>query len=421
MLDIKFIRENPEKVKEGAQKKGINVNIDLLLKLDEKRRNLLKELESIRAQKNKASKEIAKIKNEREKKKIISKMKKIDEREGGLREKLKKLERDFNDLMLQIPNLPLEKIPVGKNERDNVVLREVGQKPKFNFKPKNYLEISEELDLIDVKRAAKISGTRFGYLKKEAVLLEFALINFTFDTLIKEGFTPIIPPVMMKKEMMRGMGYIEQTDIEQAYYLPKDDLFLAGTAEQPLGTMHAEEVFKENDLPKRYLGFSTCFRREAGSYGRDTRGIFRVHQFDKIEMFSFCHPEKSRDEHNFFLSLEEKLTQLLKIPYRVVQMCTGDLGFPTAAKYDIEIWLPNERRYRETHSTSNCTDFQARRLGVRYRNKSGKLNFVHTINGTALAIGRILIAIIENYQQKDGSIKVPKVLQKYIGFNEIKK
>jgi len=299
-------------------------------------------------------------------------------------------------------------------------MRKVGEKTKFDFKPKDYLEIAEKLDLIDVKRAAKVSGTRFGYLKNQAVLLEFALINLAFDTLVKQKFIPIIPPVMIKSDKIRGMGYLEQADVEEAYYLPKDDLFLAGTAEQPIGTMHADETFEEKNLAKRYLGFSSCFRREAGSYGKDTKGIFRVHQFDKIEMFSFCHPDKSVQEHQFILSCQEKLMKLLKIPYQVIHICTADLGNPAAAKYDIEAWIPSEQRYRETHSASNCTDFQARRLNIRYRDKNNKLNFVHTLNGTGFAMGRTIIAIIENYQQKDGSIKVPEVLQKYTRFKEIK-
>ena len=418
MLDIKFIRKNPEKVKKGIRKKGKDVNIDLVLKLDEKKRNLLKEIEKIRAEKNLASKEIIRTKK---KERIISRMKVLDREEGDLKKKIEEVEIKLNELLFQIPNLPLDEVPVGKSEKDNVVLGEVDQKPKFDFEPKSYLEIGEKMDLIDTKRAAKVVGTRFGYLKREAVLLEFALINFTFDKLVKKGFIPIIPPVMMKSEMARGMGYIEQLDREEAYYLPQDDLYLAGTAEQPIGVMHANEIFEEKDLPRRYVGFSTCFRREAGSYGRDTKGIFRVHQFDKIEMFSFCHPQKSRGEHHFFLSMEEEMMQDLKLPYRVVQMCTADLGFPTALKYDIEAWFPSEKRYRETHSTSDCTDFQARRLNIRYKDsKAKKLEFVHTINGTAFAIGRTLIAIIENYQQKDGSIKVPEVLQKYTGFKEIK-
>jgi len=431
MLDIKFIRENPQIVKEGCKKKQVKVDIDRLLEADKRRREILQALEDIRAQKNKASKEISRIKNEREKRKIILKMRELDKNSDRLNKTLKDLENEFNNLMLQIPNLPfgeelrssshfarlhlarVDDVPIGKDEKDNVILREWGEKPKFDSKVKNYLEIAENLDLIDIKRAAKVSGTRFGYLKREAALIEFALINFAFDTLIKQGFIPVIPPVMIKPEMALAMGYLEQTDDQEAYFLPKDNLYLVGTAEQSLGSMHAGEIFEENDLPKRYAGFSTCFRREAGSYGKDTRGMFRVHQFDKVEMFSFTKPEDSIKEHKFFLSLEEELMTSLKLPYQVVNICTADLGRPAAAKYDIEAWVPSQKRYRETHSTSNCTDFQARRLNIRYKDKSGKTNLVHTINGTAFSM-RPLIAILEIYQRKDGKIDVPKVLQKYL-------
>ena len=418
MLDIKFIRENPEKVKEGCQKKQVKVDIDRLLEVDKKRRETLQALEDMRAQKNKASKNIPKIKDEKERKKIILEMKELDKNSDRLDLTLKELDEEFNSLMFEVPNLPLDYAPVGKNEKENVVLKEVGERPKFDFQPKSYLEIAENLDLIDIKRAAKVSGTRFGYLKREAALIEFALINFAFDTLIKEGFIPVIPPVMIKPEMALAMGYLEQTDDQEAYFLPKDNLYLVGTAEQSLGPMHAGEIFEEDSLPRRYLGFSTCFRREAGSYGKDTRGMFRVHQFDKVEMFSFSKPEDSVKEHNFFLSLEEKLMSSLKLPYRVVNICTADLGRPAAAKYDIEAWLPSENRYRETHSTSNCTDFQARRLNIRYKEKSGKTNLVHTINGTAFSM-RPLIAILEIYQRRDGGVDVPKILQKYTGFTKI--
>jgi len=422
MLDIKFIRTNPNIVKEGCQKKQVKVDIERLLEVDKNRREMIAALEDMLAQKNKANKEIQKAKDMKEKNKIILKMRELDKNSDRLNKTLKELAEEFNNLMLQIPNLPFDDAPVGANEKDNVVIKE--WPPSF-AKPsegkKNYLEIAENLDLIDVQRAAKIAGTRFGFLKGDAVLLEFALINLTFDVLTKEGFLPIIPPVMIKPEMARGMGYLEQTEDEEAYFLPKDSLYLVGTSEQSLGTMHAGEIFEEKELPKRYVGFSTCFRREAGSYGKDTKGIFRVHQFDKIEMFSFCQPEKSKEEHKFLLSMEEKLMQALKIPYRVLNICTGDLGRPAVAKYDIEAWLPSENRYRETHSTSNCTDFQARRLNIRYRDKAGKLNFVHTLNGTAFAIGRTIITIIENYQQKDGSVKVPEVLERYLGFKTIKR
>jgi len=420
MLDIKFIRENSKKVKQACKNKQVKVDIDKLLKIDKERRKIQTELEKIFAQKNKASKEIGKAKDKKEKQKIISEMQKVDKKGDKLKKSLKKIDKEFEILMYQVPNIALDDVPVGKSEDDNVVIRKVGEKTKFNFKPKDYMEIAEKLDLIDIKRAAKVSGTRFGYLKNEAALLEFALISFTFENLIKKGFIPVIPPVMIKSDKIRGMGYLEQDDVEEAYYLPKDDLFLAGTAEQPVGTMHADEIFEEKNLTKRYLAFSSCFRREAGSYGKDTKGILRVHQFDKMEMFSFCKPEDSIKEYKFFLEMEEKLMQLLKIPYQVLQICTGDLTRPSAATYDIESWIPSQNCYRETHSTSNCTDFQARRLNIRYRDKNNKLKFVHTLNGTAFAIGRTLIAIIENYQQKDGSIRVPQALQKYTGFKIIK-
>ncbi len=415
MLDIKFIRENKTKVKKACQNKGVKVDIEMLLKIDEKRRKKLQKIEKIRANKNKSSDKIIKSKNKKEKEKVILEMRKIDKEEDRLKEELKKIDKKFKELIYQVPNLPFDNVPLGKNENDNVILRHVGKKPKFSFNPKDYLEIAETFDVIDVKRAAKVSGSRFGYLKGEAVFMEFALVNFVLDNLSKEGFVPVIPPVMLKSEMARGTGYFEATDINEAYYLPKDNLFLVGTSEQSLLTMHSDEILKEQELPKRYLGFSTCFRREAGSYGKDTRGILRVHQFDKLEMFSFSLPEKSKEEHKFFLSLEEKLMKKLGIPYQVIQICSGDLGFPAAEKYDIEAWVQSENRYRETHSVSNCTDFQSRRLNIRYRDKKGKLNFVYTVNGTAIAVGRILIAIIENYQQKDGSVKVPEVLQKYLG------
>jgi len=418
MLDIKFIRENPNKVKEGCEKKQVKVNIDYLLEVDKKRRETLQALEEMMAQKNKASKQITAAKDEKEKQKIILEMQELDKNSDRLTKSLRGTEEEFNKLMLQIPNLPLDDVPRGQDERDNIPLRQWGEPKKLDFQLKNYLEIAENLDLIDIKRAAKISGSRFGILKKEAALIKFALRDFASDILIKEGFVPVDPPVMIRPEMMQAMGYVERGG-DEIYYLKNDNLCLVGTAEQSLGPMYADEIFEEKDLPKRYFAFTHCFRREAGSYGKDTKGIFRVHQFDKLEMFSFCHPDRSKEEHQLFLKIEEKLMQLLKIPYQVVQICTGDLGDPAASKYDIEAWIPSEGKYRETHSTSNCTNFQARRLNIRYRTKDGKLNFVHTINGTAFAIGRTIITIIENYQQKDGSIKIPDVLQKYCGFKKI--
>lgn len=415
MLDIKFIRRNPDIVREGCKKKKVNIDIDQLLEIDKKRKELSEALENIQAQKNKISKELSKIKSEEEKQRIILETKKLDINSDKLNKSLEEINEQFNNLMYQIPNLPFDDVPVGNGEENNIILKEVGEKPRFDFKPKDHLEIGEKLDIIDVKRATKISGARFNFLKKEAVLLEFALIKFAYDILVKKfKFIPIIPPTILKSAMERGMGYLEHSGKEEAYYLPQDDSYLVATAEHSIGTMHSNEVFDNEELPKRYLGFSTCFRRESGSYGKDTRGIFRVHQFDKIEMFSFCKPEDSKKEHWLFLEIEEKLMKALKVPYRVIQICSGDMAFPTANQYDIETWIPSQNRYRETHSTSNCTDFQARRLNIRYRDKFGKFIFVHTINGTAFAIPRILISLIENYQQEDGSIKVPEILRKYI-------
>ena len=335
--------------------------------------------------------------------------------------RLEKIENELHSLLLQLPNIPFDDVPVGKDDLQNVIVRHVGRKPIWLFaKPKDYMQLAENLDLIDTERAGKVAGARFGYIKGDLVLLEFALINLAMDICRKEKFIPIIPPIMLKEQMARGTGYFEATDEKEAYFLTEDKMYLAGTAEQPMAAMHANEVFAEKDLPKRYVAFSTCFRREAGSYGKDTKGILRVHQFDKLEMFILCKPEDSKKEHELLLKIEEKLMQLLKLPYQVINICTGDLGRPAAKKYDIETWIPSEKKYRETHSTSNCTDFQSRRLNIKYKDKSNKLKFVHMLNGTAFAMPRILVSIIENYQQKDGSIKVPKALQKYCGFKVIK-
>jgi len=421
MLDIKLIRENKKVVENGCKKRNSNVNIDKILELDNEYRDKLFSLERIAAEKNKASRQISKIEDEGKKKKIILEMKNIDKEGDKLSTEVKEQKEKLEELLLLIPNIPLEDVPAGKSEKDNVVLREVGEKPKFDFEPKNYLEIAKKLDLIDIERSAKISGARFSFLKRGLVLLEFALVDLVFKTLIKEGFVPIIPPVMLKKDVARGMGYFEQVDEKEAYYFKDDDLYLAGTSEQPIGAMHSGEIFNGGDLPRRYVGFSTCFRREAGSYGKDTKGIMRVHQFDKVEMFSFCKPEESKNEHQFLLGIEEKLMKKLDLPYRVVHLCAGDMGLPSASTYDIETWIPSENYYRETHSTSNCADFQARRLSIRYKKKDGKLDFVHTLNGTAFAIPRILIAIIENYQRKDCFIEIPEVLKPYVGLDFIGK
>ena len=417
MIDIKLLRENPEIVKQALKKRAVDIDIDYLLDLDKRKRKLQVRLEQLKAQKNKISR------SNQSQAQVIQQAKELKTQIRKMEEEMKGLELEFQSLFTLIPNIPLDDVPAGKSDKDNVVVKKWGKVPQFKFSVKDHLELGEKWDLIDVKRAAKVSGSRFAYLKNEAALLEIALVNFTFDFLVKrEGFVPLIPPILIREETMKKMGYIDTPqDLAERYFLKKDRLFLVGTAEQSIGPMYAGEILSEKELPKRYVGFSTCLREEAGSYGKDTRGIFRVHQFDKIEMFSFAKPDDSKREHQYLLRLEELLMQALKIPYQVVHLCTGDMSRTSASTYDIEAWIPSQNKYRETHSVSNCTEFQARRLNTRYKTKDGRMRFVHTLNGTAFAIGRTIIAILENYQQKDGRILMPKVLRKYLGFKYIPK
>jgi seryl-tRNA synthetase len=418
MLDIKFIREHSDEVREGCRKKGVDFDLDRLLEVDEKRRKMLMEVEGLRSQQKRMSKEIYQKKGEAAGREEIDTMKNLKAQLRDAEKELSPIEDEYYALMRIIPNPPLPEVPEGRDEAENVVIREVGQRTKFDFAPRDYMNIAEELDIIDTKRAAKVSGSRFGYLKGDSVLLEFALVQLAFDILTQEGFIPVVPPVMLNYKAMDGMGYLTRGGSE-VYQVEKDDLYLVGTSEQSIGAMHMDEILDQGNLPRRYVGFSTCFRREAGSYGKDTKGILRVHQFDKVEMFSFCEPEKSREEHDFMLAMEEKFVGMLGIPYRVVQMCSGDLGDPAADKRDIDCWMPGMGEYRETHSCSNCTDFQARRLNIRYRareegSRGTKTRFVHTLNGTACAVGRMIIAIVENFQQADGTVLVPDVLRRYM-------
>lgn len=406
MLDIQFIRENADIVKKATKDKGFDEGvIDRLLKVDIERRKLLGEVEGLRAKRNKLTKD------------DIEEGKKL---KGQLKEQeqsLDQLQKDFEELMYKVPNLAADDVKEGKNETENEVVRKEGTPTKFSFKPKDHLELGEKLGVIDTERASKVSGTRFGYLMGDGALLEMALVNFAFETLGKEGFTPIIPPVFIKTDSMRKMGYMEHGGDEQMYVFDKDGLVLVGTSEQSIGPMHMNEII-DVSKPVRYMGFSSCFRREAGSYGKDTRGILRVHQFDKVEMFSFTKSEDSEKEHEFLLNLEEKFLQKLGIPYQVVKMCSGDLGAPAARKYDLEAWIPSEEKYRELTSTSTCTDFQSRRLNIKYKD-GGKSGYVHTLNGTVFAMGRTIIAILENFQNEDGSVNIPKVLQKWMGKEKI--
>ena len=407
---LKQIRENPEYFKQGVQKRLAQVDIDKIVSLDKEWRGFLGEVEFLRAEQKSISK------NKQFSQDDLEKAKSMKSRIKELEEQVRSTEEELDKMLYQIPNMPQDDVPVG-DETASKVLREVGKKPKFSpedgFAPKEYLDLVED-KWIDVKRAAKAIGARFGYLKGDAVLMEYALVRFVFDKLSKHGFIPVVPPAMVSKKSMKGMGVIDsEKDLAERYYFPEDEIFLIGTAEQAIGAMHQDEVFEEKDLPLRYIAFSPCFRREAGSYGRDTKGILRVHYFEKMEMFIFAKPEDSQKEQELLLQMEEELMQDLGIPYRVLRVSTGDMYNPSSSSYDVEAWMPGQNQYRETHSNSNCTDFQSRRLNIKYKTADGQ-KFVHTLNGTAFAIGRILIAIIENYQQKDGSIEIPKVLKKYM-------
>lgn len=410
MLDINYIRENPEKVKQGVAKKQYDISlVDKVLELDVKRRDLIQKVEELRARRNELAKE---GKPSEEGKKIKEELKKLEP-------DLDQVTSEYKQVITEIPNLPLKDVPEGKDESSNRVVRKWGEPPKFDFEPRDHLGIGEALGIIDVERAAKVSGTRFAYLKGDGALLEFALIQHALKILTAEGFVPVVPPVMVKPDIFRRMARLSQADQNERYYLDQDDLYLVGSAEHTLGPLHMDETIPESKLPIRYLGFSTSFRREAGSYGKDTRGILRVHQFDKLEMETFTIPEDSVKEQDYIVSLQEKLMQSLKIPYQVVVICTGDMAGPDARQIDIESWMPGQNKYRETHTSDLMTDYQARRLNTKVQRKDGKTEFVHMNDATAFAIGRTIIAILENYQQKDGSIIIPEVLRPYLGKDRI--
>lgn len=427
MLDINFIRENPEEVKRGVAKKMVDPKmVDKFLKLDADWRQKTAMLDELKAEQNKISADLAAQKTEH----LLSRAQILKKRIGEIQKEQDELGEKRKEILENLPNLPFPDVPVGENEAANRFLREIGQKPTFKFKPKNYLELAEKLGLIDIKKASAVAGTRFSYLIGEAVLLEFALVKLAFDTLLKDGFLPVVPPVMARPEIMKKMGKQKFLKDKDAFYIEEDDLYLVGSSEHTIGPLLLAETLKEEDLPRRYLGFSTCFRREAGSYGKDTKGIFRVHQFDKVEMFSFTKPADSGKELEFLLSLQEQLMQKLELPYRVVEISTGDMGWADARQYDIEAWFPGSEGYRETHSASDTTDFQARGINAKYQVKNPALpagrqkskvksEYVHMLNATAFAIGRTLIAIFENYQTKAGTVKVPKILQDYLGKKEI--
>jgi seryl-tRNA synthetase len=414
MLDLKLIRSEPERVKTALARRGAAEQVDELLALDARRRQLLPEVESAQAERKTLSKQIGAAKQAGgDAEELMATVQGLKERIESGKEELEQVETALGRIVVSLPNLPDPDAPEGMTEEDAVVLREVGARPEFDFEPRDHLDIGTELGLIDMESAARLSGSRFAYLKGDLVMLELALVRFAIELVRGEGHEPVIPPVLVREEALEGTGFLPG-DRDQIYEIPKDELFLTGTSEVALAGLHADQILDAASLPLRYCGFSTCFRREAGAAGRDTRGIFRVHQFDKVEMFSFVEPSESAAEHERLLAIEERILGELEIPYRVVNVAVGDLGAPAAKKYDCEAWIPSQERYRELTSCSNTTDYQARRLGCRYRAGDGESpQAVHTLNGTAVAVGRTMIALIENRQERDGGFTLPKTLHKY--------
>ncbi|MEA2555395.1 MAG: seryl-tRNA synthetase, partial [Actinomycetota bacterium] len=403
MLDIKAIREHPDTYRTGLARRNLADAVDKLLAADEQRRSLTAKVEELRARQNAASKKIGGAQGE-EKQELIAEVGKVSNELKELEPQLAEAESSLDALLAATPNLPHQSSPDGFTDEDAVeISRNHDKPPVFDFEVLDHVALGEGLGVLDIDRAVRTSGSRFVYVMGDLVFLQFALVRHALDILTLKGFMPVLPPVLVREEAMYGTGFLP-ADEEQLYVTREDDLYLVGTAEVPLAAIHMNEILPESDLPARYAGYSSCFRREAGTYGKDMGGMFRVHQFDKVEMFCFTTPETSWDEHEFILSVEEEIMNNLEIPYRVVNIAAGDLGAPASKKYDIEGWLPAQGRYRELTSCSNTTDYQARRLGARLRRTAGGIDTLHTLNGTATALGRTMIAILENHQQADGSV-----------------
>jgi len=420
MLDIKLIRENPELVRTNLLRRGAPENLKMLEELVESDRTWrqgLTKLNELRHERRKITTEIATLKKSgKDADKRITEGKAIDAEITTLDKQVNEYEQKVQHYVMRLPNLLHESVPAGKDENDNVQVRTWGKPAKFSFLPKGHTELGLNLDIMDIERAGKIAGARFFYLKKEGVLLDMALRNFALEEMFKKGYTPIEPPFLMRRKPYEGV--VALSDFEDVLYkVENEDLYLIATSEHPMAAMFMDEVLKAENLPLKLAGLSTNFRKEAGAHGKDTRGIFRTHQFNKIEQFVFCKPEDSWQIHEELLKNAEDLTQKLGLPYRVVNVCTGDIGTVAAKKYDVEAWMPAQNGYREIISCSNCTDYQARRLNIKYREKEGEppKGFVHTLNSTAIATGRTIVAILENYQHEDGSVTIPKVLRKYMG------
>ncbi|MCL1595082.1 MAG: serine--tRNA ligase [Actinomycetia bacterium] len=414
MIDIAYLRDHRSELAASLERRGVDVDLDELANLDSQRRRSRFEAEEIRAKQKEIGKSISSLSGDA-KQSAIAAAGELADRYKTLLTSADALDEEFNTTWTTLPNLTDPSAADGLEEEDAIEVSSHGTPPEFAFEAKDHVELGSALGVLDVERAAKVSGSRFGFILGKLAIVEFALVRYTMDYLMGHGFTPVIPPVLVRESALYGTGFFPG-DAEQVYSIPDDDLYLVGTSEVPIAAFHGDEIFESSELPIRYAGYSTCFRREAGTYGKDTRGIFRVHQFDKVEMFSFVEPEASQSEHDFLLAREEELIQGLELPYRVVNVAAGDLGSSAAKKYDIEAWFPSQNRYREVTSTSNTTDYQARRLKIRYRGESGN-QFVHTLNGTATAVGRTLIALMENHQLEDGTVRIPDALVPYTGFD----
>jgi len=413
MLDIKKIREDPEPFRAALARRGIPERVDELLAADAKRRELTTRVEDLRAEQNKASKAIGRAQGD-EKQQLIAQVATVSADLKTSEPELADAEAMLTSLLAATPNVAHESVPDGLTDEDAVeIRRNHDQPPTFDFEIRDHVALGELLGVLDIERAARTSGSRFVYLMGDIVLLQFALVRSALDILVEKGFMPVIPPVLVREEALYGTGFFPG-DEAQIYKMAEDDLYLVGTAEVPLAALHMGEILDESQLPLRYAGYSSCFRREAGTYGKDMGGMFRVHQFDKVEMFSFVTPETSWDEHDYLVSVEEAIIGKLELPYRIVNIPVGDLGAPAAKKYDIEGWLPGQQRYRELTSCSNTTDYQARRLQARVRRTDGSVEILHTLNGTATAVGRTLIAILENHQRADGTVEIPEHLWQYL-------
>ena len=424
MIDISILRDEPERLSGALERRGLDPDISEMVRLDSMRRDLRVQAERTRAEQNTLSRRISRLQGE-QKKAAIAKAGSLARQYRSALAEADRHDEDFRRLWVKVPNLAHPSSADGLSDEDSLEFKRWGTVPKPSYPIKDHRELGAALGMIDIERAAKVSGSRFGYLTGPAVIIEFGLVRMALDLLGGKGFTPVVPPVLVREHALFGTGFFPDDD-QQVYAvgvdtgegLRSDNLYLVGTSEVALAAYHADEILQEEDLPLRYAGFSSCFRREAGAAGKETAGIFRVHQFDKVEMFSFCHPDRSWGEHEFLLSLEEEIVRSLEIPYRVVNVAAGDLGSSAAKKYDIEAWIPSQGRYREITSCSNTTDYQSRRLRIRFRSESGN-QLVHTLNGTAVAVGRVLIALLENHQQADGSFVVPQALRPYVGFDRV--